>query len=204
MARKTILKNYKRKQTFEHYDVMDNPFVVMNTKVDVTKIENFCKTHKHRYATIGWALMKAANQIEEMKVRFEDGNFVKYDLMNTEFMFPFKNHVAGYMACEMKDDLADFVKEYENKKAIFDETQKSIFAVDKGEIWCTCEPWMQLNSILPPFDKKDHTQEFIWDKIVKENGRYYINLCIMFHHGYLDGEQVGQFLEKLNEVIENF
>lgn len=62
---------------------------------------------------------------------------------------------------------------------------------------------MQLTSIQPPFDKLDHTQEFIWDKITEENGKYYINLCIMFHHGYLDGEQVGQFLGKLKSIIYN-
>lgn len=61
-------------------------------------------------------LMKSANEIEEMKVRNEGGQFYKYDKMNTEFMFPFKNHVAGYIGCEMKDDLQEFIKEYDSKK----------------------------------------------------------------------------------------
>ena len=204
MARKNIIDNYKRSQTFQHYNVMDNPFVVMNTKIDITNIELYCKKHKHRYATTGWVLLKAANQVPEMRVRFEQGHFYQYDKMNIEFMFPFENHVAGYIACEMKDNYKEFIDEYEKQKTIFDKTQTSIFAKDKGEIWCTCEPWLELTSIIPPYDKLEHTQEFIWDKIKEENGRYTINLCIMFHHGYLDGEQVGEFLKILNDLIEHF
>lgn len=204
MARKEEIKNYKRIETFNHYDSMDCPFVTIITKIDITNLVRYCKIHKHYYATIGWCIMKAANQIYEMRVRNENGKFYVYDKMNTEFMAPFDNHVAGYYACEMKDNFLDFIEEYDKQLDLFKKTQKSICNNDNGEIWCTCEPWMEFTSMQPPFDKKCHTQEFIWDKIKEENGLFSINLCIMFHHGYLDGEQVGQFLTILNNIIKEF
>lgn len=204
MGRKEEIKNYKRKETFEHYNQMDCPFVTITTKIDITNLVKYCKIHKHYYATIGWCLMKAANQIYEMRVRNENGKFFVYDKMNTEFMAPFDNHVAGYYACEMKDDFLEFINEYDKKLARFKSSQKSIYNEDNGEIWCVCEPWMEITSIKTPYDKSCHTQEFIWDKIKEENGKATTNLSIMFHHGYMDGEQIGEFLKKLNDIIVNF
>ena len=204
MERKKEIKDYKRKDTFEHYNSMDRPFVTLTTKLDITKLVEYCKENKHYYATIGWCLMKAANQVYEMRVRYENDKFYEYDKMNPEFMAPFDNHVAGYYACEMKDNFLEFIEEYDKQLSEFKRTQKSIYGKDNGEIWCTCEPWMELTSIQPPFDKACHIQEFLWDKIKEENGRATINLCIMFHHGYLDGEHIGQFLKNVNDIIENF
>ena len=204
MSRKEKIENYKRFDTFNHYDAEDCPFVFMTVKIDITNLVKYCKIHKHHYATIGWCLTKAANQVYEMRVRNEDGNFYLYDKMNICFMAPFDNHVAGYYACEMKDNLLDFINEYDKQFDLFKKGQKSIYGKDNGEIWCTCDPWMEFSSMQPPYDKKCHTQQFIWDKIKEENGKSTINLLIMFHHGYLDGEQVGEFLNILNNIIENF
>ena len=67
------IKDFKRKDLFEHYHSKTNPFSFVTTKVDVTKLYEFCKKHKNYYATMGYYLTLAANSIEEFKYRYEDG-----------------------------------------------------------------------------------------------------------------------------------
>ena len=203
MERKREIKNYKRENKYNEFDSMTCPFAVVTIKIDITNIVNYCKVNKHHYATIAWVLMKAANQVDEMRVRNEDGKFYLYDKMNVGFALPLDNHVIGLFDCEMKDNLVDFIKEYEKRYALFKKEQKDLIT-DNGAIWCNCEPWFEITSIMPSFDKKDHTQEFIWDKIKEENNRFTINLTTMFHHGYFDGEHLARFIEILNEEISKF
>lgn len=196
MDRKKIINNYKRSTVYNTYNNRDCPFCFITTKIDITNIVKYCKKYKNYYATIGWTIMMATNDIFEMRVKYEGGQFYEYNIMHPEFMLPFKNDVAGCLGCEMKYDYNEFIQEFNKQKRNFEETQKNIYCKDKGAIWISCEPWMEISSIIPPFDKTIDFQRFIWDKIKKEKGRYYVNLLIMFHHGYLDGQQVGQFLDK--------
>lgn len=203
MTRKQEIINYKREEKYNEFNNMTCPFAVVTTKIDITSVVNYCKENKYHYATIAWVLMKAANQVDEMRVRNENGKFYLYNKMNVGFTLPLDNHVIGLFDCEMKDDLNDFINEYEKRYALFKKEQRDLIT-DNGAIWCNCEPWFETTALMPPFDKKDHTQEFIWDKIKEENNRFTVNLTIMFHHGYFDGEQIGEFLQTLNDEISKF
>ncbi|MDE6550312.1 MAG: hypothetical protein K2M44_02265 [Clostridia bacterium] len=204
MERKKIINRYKRAEVYDIYNKRDCPFCFIMTKIDITNIVKYCKKHKHYYATIAWALMMATNDMFEMRIRYEDGEFYEYDLMHPEFMLPFENGIAGCLGCEMKKNYVEFIQEYDKQKSIFENLQENIYCQDNGTIWISCEPWMELSSIIPPFDKKIDFQRFIWDKIKKEKGHYTVNILIMFHHGYLDGQHVAQFLDKFKHYEAEF
>lgn len=204
MERKKIINNYKRAEVYDIYNKRDCPFCFIMTKIDITNIVKYCKKNKHHYATIAWALMMATNDLLEMRIRYEDGEFYEYNLMNPEFMLPFENGIAGCLGCEMKMNYVDFIQEFDKQKNIFEKMQKNIYCQDRGTIWISCEPWMELSSIIPPFDKNIDFQRFIWDKIKKERRSYTTNLLIMFHHGYLDGMHIAEFLDKFKHYEAEF
>ena len=51
---KEEIKNYSRQDLFDYYHERSNPFVIVTTKIDITKIYNYCKLHKYHYATIAY------------------------------------------------------------------------------------------------------------------------------------------------------
>ena len=73
-----------------------------------------------------------------------------------------------------------------------------------NEIWLSCEPWFTFTGFIPPFDKEITIPQFIWDKYENIDGKYYIDLMIMVHHGFADGYHIGKFIELLNENIRVF
>lgn len=204
MNEKQEIINYKRKQVYKYFDNMTCPFTVLTIPLDITNIANYCKVNRHHYATIAWILVKSANKIYEMRVRCENEKFYLYDKMNIGFTEPLNNHVMGFFECEMKDNLKDFLSEFEMRHKMFLKEQKDITLSSAGVIWCNCEPWFETSALFPPFDASDHTQEFVWDKIKTENGKSTINLTIKFHHGYFDGEHLAAFLDILHDEIQNF
>ena len=48
------IEDFSRKNLFEYYSSMDSPFIIMTVPIDVTNVVEFCKIHKHFYATMGF------------------------------------------------------------------------------------------------------------------------------------------------------
>lgn len=193
--------NYSRQEIFDHYNSKTNPFIILTTKIDIT---NIYKNNKDTYyGTIGYYIAKAANQIDSFKYRYENNKIYYYDYVDPNFTQMFKNGNIGYFTCKYKNNIDEFIEEYKKKEEKFLTTNTSYANDSENEIWLSCEPWLDITSLIPPFDKKTTIPQFIWDKFKLENGRCYVNLMIMVHHGFADGKHIGMFIQKLNDIIDN-
>ena len=197
---KKEITNFERQELFDYYNSKDNPFIYLTTKINITNIYNKCENY---YPTIAYIITKAVNQIDNFKYRYEDNKLFKYDELNTNFTHLFDDNNIGFFTCDMKEEYSKFLDEYKNKKQLFLESKKSIAGLDQGEIWVSFVPWFNMTALITPYDKKITIPQFIWDKFNLENNKCYINLTIMVHHGFVDGNHIRLFLENLNNIIEN-
>ncbi len=196
------VKDFKRWDLFKYYHSKTNPFSFVTTKVDVKKLYDFCKKRKNYYATMGYYLTLAANSIEEFKYRYEDGKIYKYDNLKSSFTQMFADERIGFFTCEMKDTYDEYIKEYTYIYNKFMSTHQSSDSFDHGEVWFSCEPWFQFSGVITPFDKEITIPQFIWDQFSFENGKCYVNLMIMVHHGFVDGYHIGKFINTFKELID--
>lgn len=75
------------------------------------------------------------------------------------------------------------------------------FIIMTTKIWLSCQPWFQFNGFVPIFNRELSIPQFIWDKYENIDGKYYVDLMICVHHGFVDGFHIGQFLSKLEKNI---
>ena len=197
---KTEIINYERSELFNYYNNKDNPFIYLTTKVDITNIYNKCKNY---YPAIAYFITLALNKIDNFKYRYENNKIYKYDTLNINFTQMLDNNNIGFFACSFKDNYHDFIKEYKIVQEIFQKNKNSIANNDEGEVWFSYVPWFNISSLITPYDKNNTIPQFIWDKFTHENEKYYINLTIMVHHGFVDGFHIAAFLKALEEIIEN-
>lgn len=197
---KIEIKDFERNNLFNHYNDKDNSFLYLTTKIDITNIYIKCKNY---YASIAYFITLALNQIDNFKYRYEDNKIYKYDVLKPNFTQMFEDNNIGFFTCDFKDKYSEFLIEYKSVQEKFKKNHKSYANEDQGEVWFSYIPWFNVSSIITPFDKKNTIPQFIWDKFVLEDGKYYINLTIMAHHGFVDGYHIGILLQKLNEIIEN-
>ncbi len=194
------IKCFEREELFNYYDKRNNPFLIITTPIDITKIYLKCKTY---YASIGYFICLAANSIDNFKYRYDNGSFYKCHEIKPSFVDMWDDKNIGFFCVDIKDKYSNFINEYKKNREIFLSTKKSYSDSDINEVWLSCVPWYKVTSVIPPFDKSITIPQFIWDKFELKDDRCYINLMIMVHHGFVDGYHISLFLKKLNEIIEN-
>lgn len=197
------IKDFKRKELFEHYHANTNPFSFVTTKIEVTKLYQLCKKNKNTYATIGYYFTKALNEVDAFKYRYEDGKIYKYDVVKPEFTQMFPDETIGDFTVDMKDSYEEFILEYQKAEKKFLQTHQSYENQNDGVVWLSCEPWFHFTSCVIPFDKKKTIPQMIWDQFDIVDDKCYLNIMIMVHHGFADGFHIGKLIEKLKEVVES-
>lgn len=200
---RTEIENFNRMELFKHYHANTNPFSFVTIKVDITNLYKLCKKNKNTYATIGFYIALAINEVDAFKYRYEDGKIYYYDVVRPNFTQMFKDGNIGYFSCDMKDNYNEFIEEYNVVQNKFLETSTSMVSKDQGEVWFSCEPWFNFSSCVTPFDKEVTIPQVIWDRFIIEDDRCYINMMIMSHHGFVDGSHIGLFINKFSEIVQN-
>lgn len=195
------IKEFKRKDLFNHYNQRTNPFVIVTTKIDVTEVVNYCKEHKNFYATMGFIINKTANQIDAFKYRYKDENFYYCENVKTGFTQMINEDEIGFFTVPVINELKDYITEFLKIQKEFLSTGKRNIESDMDEIWVSCAPWFSFSSLIPPFDKEITIPQFIWDKYECVDGKYFVNLMVMVHHGFADGYHIGKFVNSLQENI---
>ena len=198
------IDNYSRIHIFEHYNICDNPFMILTTKVDVTDVVEFCKKNKMFYATLGYLITKTVNDIDSFKYRYDNGNIYFCDIVNSNYTEMFEDHNIGYFDVPFCDDYRDYRNSYTNVYDKFIKSKEYKNESVQDVIWLSCFPWNSFSGLIPPFNKKISIPQFVWDKYHLENGRYYVDLMILIHHGFADGYHISQFLNLLEENIRKF
>lgn len=191
--------DFDRKELFKHYNEMDNPFIIMTIPLNVTKVVEYCKVHKNFYATMGFLIGKAVNDVNAFKYRYDKDNFYYYDRLCVNFTERVDEQI-GFFECE-SDNLMDFVSEFKEKKSRLGCYDDASEENRQDVIWVSCFPWAKFSSLVSPHDRSITIPQFIWDKYELVNGEYYCNMMIMVHHGFADGYHIGDFIEKLNRYI---
>lgn len=198
------VKDFKRKDLFSHYHEGANPFVSVTVKIDVTNIVNYCKIHKHFYATLGFIITETANQIEAFKYRYKNGKFYYCDELKSNYTQMLKDENIGFFGIPITHDFDNYINEFVVKQNHFMENGDCNVENELNEIWLSCIPWFSFTSLNTPFNKEVTIPQFIWDKYECVDGKYYVNLMIMVHHGFADGSHIGKFVNALKENIINF
>ena len=195
------VEDFKRQKLFEQYDNKTNPFLFVTTKVDITNIYNYCKLNRNFFATMGYFISLVVNEMDCFKYRKENGKIYKYDTLKTNFTEMIDEDNIGFFICDYVTSYKDFIENFKTKKENLLNSRVSTKNNDQGEVWLSCAPWYEFTSVISPFNKDTAIPQFIWSKYYEENEKMYINLTIMVHHGFADGNHIGLFLKKFNEKI---
>ena len=100
--------NFERKELFKHYNEMDNPFIIMTVPLNVTNVVNYCKIHKHFYATMGFLVGKAVNDVDGFKYRYKNDRFYYFDKLVVNFTEKVDEQI-GFFFC-VCGSIDEFIK----------------------------------------------------------------------------------------------
>ena len=152
-----------------------------------------------------YAVCSCANEIEEFRYRFVDGNIVLYDRIDTAFTYLNKEtELFKVVNVPMKDTL----EEYVNLARRTADEQKEYFTGPLGNdvFQCSPMPWVTYTHISHTNSgKKDNaTPLFDWGKYYDKGGRTYIPVSVQAHHSFVDGIHIGRFSERLQSFFDEY
>lgn len=203
MRKEIKLNDLKRKQEFETYFYRDYPFVSVTVPVKVTNIYKFSRINKGFYPIMSYIVMKAINEVEEFKYRFEDDKIYLYDKIDISITDVRKDGSIFFFLAPYEEDLNKYLANYKVNRQKYLEQKELATSENFGLVWLSCTPWYKFTSLMPPVNRDYTIPQVIWDKIEEKDGEYYVNLFIFANHGFVDGFHIAKLIENFNIAQEN-
>ncbi|MEM5566050.1 CatA-like O-acetyltransferase [Psychroserpens sp. AS72] len=199
------INTWKRKQHYDHFKTLKDPYFAVTFPVDVSIA--YKKAKAKNVSFFGKYLhdcMKAINDVDELKLRIKDDQVVKFDTINASATLMRSNQTFGFSYIEFDDELDQFLSHLISEKNRI-ETTGALFPLrnDLMCIHCSAMPWVNFSGHKEPVSGVlDSVPKLAFSKIVKENdGKMMMNVSINVNHALVDGYHIGLFAEKFQHYL---
>lgn len=199
------MKNWKRAMHCEVFRNYVEPAFNITIELDIT---NFIKVVKAKNMSFTMAMVyavsKCANEIEEFRYRFLDGQVVLYDQIHTSFTYLNPETELFKVVCvEMQDSMEEYVALAE--KTAREQTTYFTGPLGNDVFQCSALPWFSYTHISHTIsgNKEAATPLFSWGRFHEKDGRIMLPFSIQGHHSFVDGLHAGKLANKLQSYLHN-
>ncbi|MEH6537425.1 MAG: CatA-like O-acetyltransferase [Psychroserpens sp.] len=196
---------WKRKQHYDHFRTLKDPFFAVTIPFDVTKAYQFAKSNQVSF--FGKYLhdcMKAINAIDELKIRIVENEVIRYDIIHASATLMRSDKTFGFSYIEFNEDLKQFLANIDAEKSRI-ETTGALFPLrnDLECIHCSAMPWLDFSGHKEPVSGNlESVPKLAFSKMVqKEDKRIIMNVAINVNHALVDGYHIGLFSEKFQHYL---
>lgn len=198
-------ENWPRREIFEFFSAISQPFYSVTFRIDVTRLYDHVKPRGLSfYYALVWLCTRAMNSVEAFRVAIEGGKPVLLDKRAPSFT-DMKKGAESFHIVTMPADMGA-LEEFCRAAADKSHAQQSFInpTAESGElIYFSCLPWVDLTALTNErdFDKDDSTPRVAWGRYVEENGRKTLGLSLEVNHRLIDGLHIGRFAQELERLI---
>ena len=204
--KKVDMSTWKRREHFDFFASMDDPFYGVVANVDFTDCHSEAKADGASFFLYSLhKIMKAVNQIEEFRTRIEENDVVLYDTIHVSPTIGREDGSFGFGYFQYYQDRDEFIR----KANIEIERVKSKPGLCVGDwrigsdlVYFSAVPWITFTGLkhAKSFSKNDSVPRISTGKIFKEGGRIKMPVSLDMHHGLADGFHAGMFYRLLEEM----
>ncbi|MBR5343719.1 MAG: chloramphenicol acetyltransferase [Oscillospiraceae bacterium] len=200
-----LWENWERREIFDFFSRISDPFYSVGFRLDVTRLHDFCKERGLSfYYALVWLSTKAINDTEAFSFALREGELVRLDGRRPSFT-DLKKGAERFHIVTMPagDSLEDFCRAAKEKSAAQD---CFIDLSQEGDdlIFLSCLPWLDLTSLTNErdFDADDAIPRLAWGKYVRRDGRLELGYSVEVNHRFIDGLHIGLFAASLQALID--
>ena len=205
MSQLIDLQSWPRRELFEFFSGMSNPFYSVTFKLDVTRLVRFAREQKISfYYALVYLAAEAVNSVESFRYALDGGRPVLLDRRAPSFtdLHP-GAEVFHIVTLPLEETIQSFCAAARAKSA----AQTALLDHEDSQdlIFFTCLPWVELTALTNErdFDPDDSVPRIAWGKYAEEQGRYSLHISMELNHRFVDGLHVGRFCEALTRLIES-
>lgn len=190
------INTWNRKQHFEHFGKLSDPYFGVVVDVDVTNAYEYSKqTEMSFFVLYLHACMKAINSIENFKYRIQDDKIVIHDVIHASATIPRADTTFGFSFIHYSEDIHVFYENYQKEKdRILNSTD--LFPPINSEdcIYCSALPWFTFSGHKEPVSgRMESVPKVAFGKFSKKEGKLLMPVSVIVNHALVDGYHVGEF-----------
>ncbi|SHG58184.1 chloramphenicol acetyltransferase [Flavobacterium defluvii] len=202
------LENWNRKEHFEHFCRMEEPFFGATVEIDCTKAYQTAKELNVSFFIFYlYKTLVAVNSIENFRYRISEDKIYSNDRIDASATIGREDGTFGFSLIEYNPDFEIFkqsalteIERVQNTTGLFTRSFD-----DDNLIHFSAIPWLNFTSLshARSFTFPDSCPKISFGKmIVSENGKRSIAMSVHVHHGLMDGLHVGKFVDCFQEEMD--
>nr|WP_317633183.1 chloramphenicol acetyltransferase [uncultured Flavobacterium sp.] len=201
------LQNWNRKEHFEFFCKMNEPFYGLVQTLDATIAYKHCKREGISFFTYYLhCALKAVNEIENLRYRIVDEKPVVFDVIDASATILRSDKTFGFSLMKYNEDLNVFSELVKEEILRIEQTPGLVTRDDFREnlIHFSAIPWVNFSSIshARSFSYPDSCPKISIGKLIENMGRFEFSVAIHVHHGLVDGYHLGLFFERFQQILD--
>ena len=207
MKQKLHLETWSRKEHFEFFKQMQEPFFGVTVTIDCTLAYQKAKDLGVSFFTYYLhKTLQAVNEIENFRYRIIEEDVYIFAIIDASATILRDDKTFGFSYMKFDKNLEIFKNTVQNEIARI-QTTTGLLTTEYPEnlIHFSAMPWINFSSF-------SHARSFTWPdscpkisfgKMMDENDKKTMAMSVHVHHGLMDGYHLGQFLEKFQELMNS-
>lgn len=210
MKRKFNPENWNRKEHFNMFANMDNPYVGVVAEVECTKAYQHAKTNQLSFFAIYLhCSMLAENSVEEFKYRLEENEICIYNHLDCGTTIGRKDGTFGFALMNYTTDFTIFNKQLQEQiKSV--ESCSGLHIKNEeitiGLVRHSTFPWSRFTGLVQPtnFGTGESIPRIIFGKAYHQGEKMYMPVSVEANHGFVDGLHLANYLAAFEKELNKF
>lgn len=202
------LKSWKRKEHFEFFSKMTNPYFGFVTEVDCTLCYQNAKAKGASFfASYLHKSLLAVNAVEEFKYRILGDEVVCINQVNAEMTVIREDETFGFLRMNFTPDFKAFNAELQQGiEDVQNSTGLRLGSKDLKDdvIHYSSIPWNSFSGLLHPtnLDNPGSIPKIVFGKFIIRDNKKMMPVSIEAHHGLLDGFHLAKFVNEFQKQLD--
>ncbi len=200
------IDSWNRKQHYQHFKSLEDPFFSVTVNVDVTNTIKLSKEKKASFfAMYLHACLVALNSIENFKYRIQEDKIAIHDVINASATIAREDHTFGFSYIYFDKKFENFNDNFQKEKERILNSQELFPPINSDDcIYCSALPWFSFTSQKEPVSgvKNESIPKLAFGKTFSENNQIKMPVAISVNHALVDGYHIGLFFEEFQSQLD--
>ena len=203
------LENWNRKEHFEFFSRMEEPYFGICLDVEVTKAYDFCKSNDISFFLYYHYLStKAVNEVAAFKYRIDGKQVVIHDTIHVNTIVIREDTSFCFVYIQYSPDFKTFEQMALQRMAEVEQTTGIGLSKNTSRpdaIHYSAIPWIKFTGLTHArsFSFPDSVPKISFGKMYQEGEQRKMPIAIYVHHGLVDAYHVGLYVDCFQELLNN-
>lgn len=206
MGRIIDLDTWRRREHFLLFRDYEKPHFSLTAAVDVSACYAASRGEAGPSFTLAvlFAAMQAANAVEAFRLRLRGDGVWCHDAVGIGCTVARPDRTFGFAYFAHGTSFAPFAEtgEREMERARSGTTLADDREADDATLHATVLPWIRFTSFTNAMRRDDSVPKLTFGRRYAEDGAWYMPVCAEVHHALVDGIDVGEFFDQLQDRLD--